>query len=130
MALSLESGERARLGRPAAYETWGELDEDARNAVLVCHALSGDSHAARHDADDDPGWWDLLIGPGKAIDTDRYFVVCQNVLGGCRGTTGPNFLRPDEDRPWGADFPVVTIRDMVTLQRSLIEHLGVERLAP
>ena len=71
------------------------------NAVLICHALSGDSHVARHDADDDPGWWDIVVGPGKPIDTDRYFVICPNILGGCRGTTGPNSVNPATGRPYG-----------------------------
>ena len=110
------------------YETWGELDEDRGNAVLVCHALSGDSHVAKHGDEDAPGWWDLLVGPGKAIDTNRFFVVCTNVLGGCRGTTGPNFLRPENDRPYGAEFPVVTVGDMVVVQKRLIDELGIDRL--
>ncbi len=110
------------------FETWGELDAEGRNAVLVCHALSGDSHVARHDAEDDPGWWEILVGPGKPIDTDRYFVICSNVLGGCRGTTGPNFIDPEKQRPFGADFPVVTVRDMVEVQKRLLDHLGIDRL--
>ncbi|TWU45195.1 Homoserine O-acetyltransferase [Novipirellula aureliae] len=115
-----------------AYETWGTLNEEASNAVLVCHAISGDSHAARHTADDSPGWWDRLIGPGKYIDTDRFFVVCPNVLGGCRGTTGPSDVRPSDNgpsdvRPYGADFPRITIGDMVALQRMLSSHLGIEK---
>ena len=126
--LRLESGDvLPRL--QVAFETWGTLDEDAGNAVLICHALSGDSHAARHDEDDDPGWWELLIGPGKAIDTDRFFVICSNVLGGCRGTTGPDFLRPDGEGRYGASFPTVTVGDMVEVQRRLLDHLGIERLA-
>ena len=94
------------------------------NAVLICHALSGDSHVARHDAQDDPGWWDIVVGPGKAIDTDRYFVICPNVLGGCRGTTGPNSLNPATGQPYGADFPVVTVGDIVEVQRRLVDRLG------
>lgn len=125
--LALENGARLREVT-ICFETWGELDEARSNAVLVCHALSGDSHVARHDADDDPGWWEILVGPGKPIDTDRYFVICSNVLGGCRGTTGPNFVDPDRGRPWGADFPVVTVGDMVEVQRRLLDHLAVERL--
>jgi homoserine O-acetyltransferase len=111
-----------------AYETWGNLNVDASNAVLVCHAISGDSHAARHDADDDLGWWEDLIGPGKAIDTDRFFVVCPNVLGGCRGTTGPSEIDPTTDppRPYGADFPRITVADMVNVQRRLADHLGIQ----
>jgi homoserine O-acetyltransferase len=110
------------------YETWGELDRERSNAVLVCHAISGDSHAARHDAADDPGWWDAVVGPGGAIDTDRHFVICPNVLGGCRGTTGPGSTNPATGRPWGRDFPVITVGDMVALQRRLVEHLGIQRL--
>ncbi len=110
------------------YETWGRLDRDASNAVLVCHALSGDSHVARHGESDDPGWWDLLIGPGKPIDTGRYFVICPNVLGGCRGTTGPGSPNPATGSPYGRDFPAITVGDMVEVQRRLVEHLGVRRL--
>ena len=115
------------------YETWGSLNDDATNAVLVCHAISGDSHAARHDEDDDPGWWDAVIGPGRPIDTDRFFVVCPNVLGGCRGTTGPGDIDPStvndngRGRPYGAQFPRITIGDMVEVQRYLAEHLGIRR---
>lgn len=111
-----------------AYETYGRLDPRGDNAVLVCHAISGDSHAARHDAGDDPGWWDIAVGPGRAIDTDRYFVVCPNVLGGCRGTTGPNSIDPATGRPYGGQFPVVTVGDMVELQRRLLDRLGVRVL--
>lgn len=110
------------------FETWGRLDEAGGNAILICHALSGDSHVARHDAADDPGWWELLVGPGRPIDPDRFFVICSNVLGGCRGTTGPNFLKPGTDVPWGADFPIVSVRDMVEVQRRLVDHLGIDRL--
>jgi len=111
-----------------AYETHGTLDSRGDNAVLVCHALSGDSHVARHDDTDDPGWWDLLVGPGRPIDTDRYFVVCPNVLGGCRGTTGPNSINPATGGPYGADFPTVTVADMVEVQRRLVDHLGIRTL--
>jgi len=114
-------------GVTCGYETWGTLDKGAGNAVLVCHALSGDAHAARHDARDTAGWWDALIGPGKAIDTDRFFVVCSNVLGGCSGTTGPGTVNPDTKRPWGADFPAITIGDMVAVQHRLMQRLGVAR---
>ena len=109
-----------------AYEAYGELDASGRNAVLVCHALTGSAHAAgRHDAHDVPGWWDPLIGPGKALDTRRYFVVCSNVLGGCYGTTGPTSLDAASGHPYGPDFPPFTIRDMVSVQRRLQEALGV-----
>ncbi len=111
-----------------AYETYGTLNEARSNAVLVCHAISGDSHVARHDEEDDPGWWDLMVGPGKAIDTDRQFVICPNLLGGCRGTTGPGSVNPKTGKPYGRDFPTITLADMVEVQRRLLEHLGVERL--
>ncbi|QDT04380.1 Homoserine O-acetyltransferase [Rubripirellula lacrimiformis] len=126
ISLSL-GGELSRVS--CAFETWGRLNQDASNAVLVCHAISGDSHAARHDESDDPGWWEKLIGPGKAIDTDRLFVVCPNVLGGCRGTTGPSDIDPASDppRPYGADFPRITIADMVDVQHMLAGHLGIKR---
>jgi homoserine O-acetyltransferase len=112
-----------------AYETWGELSADASNAVLVCHALTGDSHAAGrlgegHRTD---GWWNDLIGPGKALDTDHLFVVCSNVLGGCQGSTGPASINPETGKPYGAEFPVVSIRDMVRAQASLADSLGIER---
>ncbi|MBI3783115.1 MAG: homoserine O-acetyltransferase [Deltaproteobacteria bacterium] len=110
------------------FETYGTLNARRDNAVLICHAISGDSHVARHADDDEPGWWDILVGPGKWIDTQRYFVVCQNVLGGCRGTTGPNSINPRSHRPYGADFPAITVADMVEVQRWVIDHLGIETL--
>ena len=125
--LDLESG--GHLAEVSVcFETWGTLDADGRNAVLICHALSGDSHVASHDSDDAPGWWEILVGPGKPIDTDRYYVICSNVLGGCRGTTGPNFIDPASGRPYGADFPIITVRDMAEVQKRLLDHLGIERL--
>ena len=112
-----------------AYETYGELNGDRSNAVVVCHALTGDAHAAGHHGDpDQPGWWDTMIGPGKPVDTDRYFVVCSNLLGGCNGTTGPSSTDPATGRPYGLRFPQFTVRDLVTVQRRLLAHLGVERL--
>lgn len=110
-----------------AYETWGQLNADRSNAVLVCHALTGDSHAAgrRGPGHPAPGWWDGLIGPGRAIDTDRFFVVCSNVVGGCQGTTGPASTDPTTGRPYGSSFPQVTIRDMVRAQILLADELGV-----
>jgi homoserine O-acetyltransferase/O-succinyltransferase len=112
-----------------AYETYGELDAAGRNAVLVCHALTGSAHAAgRHRARDVPGWWDPLIGPGKAIDTTAHFVICANVLGGCYGSTGPTSLDPDTGRPYGPDFPAFGVRDMVEVQRRLIDAIGVRSL--
>ena len=125
--LDLELGDRL-VDVVVAYETWGRLNERRDNAVLVCHALSGDSHVARHDDGDDPGWWDVAVGPGKSIDTDRYFVICPNVLGGCRGTTGPISTNPQTGRPYGPDFPTITTRDIVDVQLRLVECLGIERL--
>jgi homoserine O-acetyltransferase len=110
------------------YETYGELSPARDNAILICHALSGDSHVARHDADDDPGWWEVLVGPGKGIDTDRYYVICANVLGGCRGSTGPDSRNPATGERYGADFPSITVGDMVRAQLALIDHLGIEKL--
>ncbi len=114
-----------------AYETWGELDATGENAVLVAHALTGDSHAAGGACEEYPrgGWWDPMIGPGRLIDTDRHFVVCANVLGGCSGSTGPASEEPGDGRPYGPRFPMVTIRDMVRAQRRLLDSLGVRRLA-
>jgi homoserine O-acetyltransferase len=111
-----------------AYETWGTLAPDGSNAVLVCHALTGDSHAAGPAVEGHatPGWWDGLIGPGRALDTERYFVVCANVLGGCQGTTGPASVPPDDGRPYASRFPVVSIRDWVRTQAALADHLGIE----
>ena len=120
-------------GVECAFETWGTLNADASNAVLVCHAISGDSHAAKHDSHDDPGWWDELIGPTfpggthYAIDTQRYFVVCANVLGGCRGTTGPGTINAQTQQPYGADFPPITVADMVAVQMRLADHLGINQ---
>jgi homoserine O-acetyltransferase len=112
-----------------AFETWGELNADASNAVLVCHALTGDSHAAGPlvDGHKAAGWWDGMIGPGCALDSDRWFIVCANVLGGCQGTTGPASPHPDDGTPYGSRFPVVTIRDWVRTQAALADHLGVSR---
>ncbi len=110
------------------YETYGQLAPAKDNVVLICHALSGDSHVAMHDENDEPGWWDIAVGPGKAIDTDRYFVVCPNLLGGCRGTTGPSSANPATGKAYGRDFPTITIGDMVESQRRLLKHLGIERM--
>ncbi len=114
-----------------AYETFGRLDQDGSNAVLICHALSGDSHVAGSRSGDEAGrggWWDVMVGPGKAIDTDRFFVICSNVLGGCSGTTGPSSIDPETGRPYGLRFPLVTIEDMVDVQARLLDALGVSRL--
>ena len=117
-----------------AYRTYGTLNADRSNAVLVCHALTGDQYVAeQHPITGKPGWWDAVVGPGRPVDTNRFFVICPNVLGGCMGSTGPlsNRELPDGsavDEPWGTDFPPVTIRDMVRAQKKLVEHLGIERL--
>lgn len=127
--LELECG--ARLGPiTLAYETYGSLNEDASNAILITHALSGDAHVAgRHKPEDPkPGWWDTMVGPGKAFDTDRYFVICSNVLGGCMGSTGPSATNPATGKPYGLDFPVITVGDMVAAQQHLVDHLGITKL--
>ena len=127
--LLLESG--AKLGPiTLAYETYGELNEDCSNAVLIAHALSGDAHVAGHHHADDrkAGWWDSLVGPGKAFDTNRYFVICSNILGGCTGSTGPSSINPATNKPFGLDFPIITIGDMVEAQRELISKLGISTL--
>lgn len=113
-----------------AYETYGELNARGDNAVLVCHALTGSAHAAgRYEHESVPGWWDPLIGPAKAVDTRRYFVICSNVLGGCYGTTGPSSVNPATGRPYRLEFPRYTVRDMVALQKRLLDALGVRELA-
>src|ERR1017187_2764381 len=111
------------------YETCGHLNSSRSNAILITHAFTGDAHAAgiSHETGK-PGWWDNMIGPGKAFDTDRYFVICSNVLGGCQGTTGPASLNPATGRPYALAFPVITIRDMVRLQKMLIDSLGISKL--
>src|SRR4051794_15549689 len=144
--LPLDCGRELR-GVRVAYETYGELAPGRDNVVLVCHALSGDAHAAGWAAEGGPtaldgigadergvrpkgglGWWDGMIGPGKPFDTDRFHVVCTNLLGGCRGTTGPASTNPDTGRPYGSTFPVITIADMVRTQRAFLDRLGIERL--
>ncbi|MEA2167877.1 MAG: homoserine O-acetyltransferase/O-succinyltransferase, partial [Solirubrobacteraceae bacterium] len=137
------------LGVRVAYETYGTLSPERDNVILVCHALSGDAHAAGYseaaarqstrdgfgadDRDGDSGkglgWWDGMIGPGKAFDTDRYFVVSTNLLGGCRGSTGPSSTDPATGAPYGPDFPVITVADMVRTERAFLDVLGIERLA-
>lgn len=124
--LKLENGETLPE-ITVAYETYGTLNEQRTNAILLCHAISGDSHVASHDSEDDPGWWEIAVGPGKAIDTDRYFVICPNILGGCRGTTGPDSINPVTNRPYGAEFPMITIGDIVEVERILADHLGIRR---
>ncbi len=110
-----------------AYETWGELSPRRDNLILITTGLSANSHVARHDADDEPGWWEEMVGPGHPIDTDRYFVVCTNVLGGCFGSTGPASLNPQTGQTYGADFPVLHVEDMVSAQSRVLDHLGVDK---
>lgn len=134
--LTLEGAVRLACGRSlegveVAYETFGTLDDDGGNAVLVCHALSGDAHVATgpgSNGTERVGWWEEMVGPGKALDTDRYFVVCSNVLGGCSGTTGPGSVDPETGSPYGLRFPLVTIEDMVDVQALLLDAIGVKRL--
>ena len=118
----------ALASHTVAYRTYGTLNAARTNAILVCHALTGDQYVAEpHPVTGKPGWWDTIVGPGLPVDTNRFFVVCANVLGGCMGSTGPMDAKPDGSR-WGTDFPAVTIRDMVRAQKQLIDHLGIERL--
>ncbi len=111
-----------------AYETYGELNAARSNAILILHAWTGDAHAAGINHEGKPGWWDNMIGPGKGFDTNKYFMICSNVLGGCRGTTGPSSIDPKTGCPYATTFPVITIGDMVRLQKMLIDHLGIKRL--
>lgn len=111
-----------------AYETYGTLNANKSNAILICHAFSGDAHAAGVDAAGRVGWWDSMIGPDRAFDTNKYFMICSNILGGCRGTTGPSSINPKTGRQYATDFPVITIKDMVAVQKILIDHLGIEKL--
>jgi homoserine O-acetyltransferase len=127
-ALHLDSG--ARLAPlEIAYNTYGRLNADRSNAVLICHALTGDQHVASvHPTTGKPGWWSRVVGPGKPLDPDRYFIICSNVIGGCLGSTGPASTDPKTDQPYGLAFPVITIADMVRAQAALIEALGIESL--
>lgn len=112
-----------------AYETYGTLNADRSNAVFICHALTGDAHAAGfHEGATRPGWWDNLIGPGKPLDTDRFFVISANLLGGCQGTTGPSSENPETGTAYGLDFPLLEVADFVTVHRALVAHLGIDRL--
>ncbi|MDA0832227.1 MAG: homoserine O-acetyltransferase [Planctomycetota bacterium] len=112
-----------------AYETYGELSPERDNVIYVCHALTGDAHAAGwHHGSDKPGWWDGFIGPGKGLDTSKYHVVCANILGGCQGTTGPGSINPATDQHYGRGFPFITVGDMVEVQAALMNHLGIEKL--
>lgn len=111
-----------------AYETYGRLSSEADNVILICHALTGDAFAAGKDENGVVGWWDDMIGPGKTFDTDKYFVICSNVLGGCQGTTGPASINPETGKPWAMTFPVITIKDMVKAQRMLVDYLGITKI--
>ncbi len=129
--LLLESGEKLEQVT-IAYETYGRLSEKKDNAILITHAFSGDSHVAGHYPDEPPktkpGWWDFMVGPGKTINTDKYFVICSNILGSCNGSTGPASTNPETGKPYGLDFPLVTIGDMVEAQKKLIDYLGITKL--
>ena len=126
--LVLASGERLDEV-VVAYETYGRLNADRSNAVYICHALTGDAHSAGwRPGDRRPGWWETMIGPGKAIDTNRWFVVSSNLLGGCQGSTGPSSTNPATGEPWGLDFPLLDMADFVTVHRALVAHLGITQL--
>ncbi len=127
--IELESGKKLS-GIQVAYETYGELNENGDNAILICHALTGDAHAAGRHCENDrkAGWWDTMIGPNKAFDTNKFFVICSNVLGGCMGTTGPNSINPETNKEYGHSFPVITVEDMVKVQYELIKFLKVKKL--
>lgn len=127
--LRLECGQK--LGPIAlAYETYGEMNAEKSNCILICHALTGDAHVAgRHHPDDPkPGWWDKMVGPGKAFDTTKYFVVCSNIIGGCKGSTGPGSIDMKTGKPYALEFPMLTIPDMVHAQKALVDHLGIKQL--
>ena len=126
--LQLDSGETI-APFTIAYQTYGVLNADKSNAILICHALTGDQHVANdHPLTGKPGWWDVMVGAGKPIDTNRYFVICSNIIGGCMGSTGPSSPNPENYKPYGLDFPVITIGDMVRAQARLIDYLGIEQL--
>jgi homoserine O-acetyltransferase len=127
-SLTLDSGE-VLAPIDIAFETYGTLNAKKDNAILILHALSGDAHAAGfYPGDTRPGWWETMIGPGKGFDTERYFVICSNVIGGCKGSTGPSSINPATGKEYGVEFPLVTVGDMVRAQKLLIDHLGIERL--
>jgi len=124
----LESGARL-FELVIAYETYGKLDSRKSNAILICHALSLDAHVAGyHQGDKKPGWWDDMVGPGRAFDTDKYFVICSNVLGGCKGSSGPNSINPATGKPYALSFPIVSVADMVNAQKKLVDYFGIEKL--
>ncbi|MCL4377673.1 MAG: homoserine O-acetyltransferase [Actinobacteria bacterium] len=113
-----------------AYETYGTLNSDKSNAILIFHALSGDAHAAGYNSADEkkPGWWDIMIGPGKPFDTDKYFVICSNIIGGCKGSTGPSSINPKTGKPYGITFPIISIKDMIIPQKKLLDYFGIKKL--
>jgi len=127
--MPLESGQK--LGPiTLAYETYGQLNKRRDNAILILHALSGDAHVAgKHSpTDKKSGWWDMMVGPGKAFDTEKYFVICSNIIGGCKGSTGPSSINPRTGKPYALSFPAITVKDMVRAQKHLIDHLGIEKI--
>jgi len=126
-ALTLDGG-RTLSPHTVAYQIWGQLNADRSNAILIFHALSGDSHVSGEHEDGRIGWWDLMVGPARAFDTDRFFIICANVLGGCKGSTGSGSMNPATGKPYGPDFPVITLHDMVRAQRPLLRLLGIEKL--
>ncbi|KZX12002.1 homoserine O-acetyltransferase MetX [Methanobrevibacter curvatus] len=126
--LILESGKTLK-NITIAYETYGTLNNEKTNAIYVCHALSGDAHVAGwYEGDKKPGWWEILIGPSKVLDTDKYFIICSNIIGGCKGSTGPASINPETNKEYGLDFPVVTMKDMVDAQKILIDYFGIKEL--
>ncbi|KJJ85978.1 homoserine O-acetyltransferase [Candidatus Omnitrophus magneticus] len=126
--LNLESG-LFLSSLTIAYETHGSLNKDKTNVILLCHALSGDAHVAGyHVADDKPGWWAPMVGPGKAFDTEKYFIICSNVIGSCKGSSGPNSINPETGKPFGLSFPIVTVKDMVNAQKKLLDFLGIKKI--
>jgi len=126
--LLLESGQ-VLAPVTIAYETYGQLNADKSNAIMIEHTLTHDAHAAGFRGDETrPGWWHDMIGPGKAFDTDKYFMICSNVIGGCKGSTGPSSINPKTGKPYGLDFPVITVKDMIEAQRRLLDHLGIDKL--
>ena len=127
-SIELKSGKELKNVQ-VAYETYGKLNEEKDNAILLLHALTGDAHAAGyHNGDQKPGWWDIMVGPNKAFDTDKHFIICSNMLGGCKGTTGPSSVNPDTSKVYGLNFPVITIEDAVKVQKKLIDYLGINKL--
>jgi homoserine O-acetyltransferase len=124
----LESGKTLSNVR-IEYEMYGKMNADKSNVILICHALTGDAHAAGfYKGDKKPGWWNIVIGPNKAFDTEKYCVICSNILGGCKGSTGPSSIDPETGKPYGTSFPVITVADMVNIQKKFVEHLGVKQL--